>query len=240
MAENLLQTIADEWDEALAGLGVSWGRTAVVVGANADVLAESLLLADSPPLVAATTDVAILGDVPPDTEPTDATPSRVPLPDSSVDVVVAAHAWDGPAGVAAVAAEANRLARPGSSIVLAELDLPLLVGSNPRQYPAALLRLAMPGLASELERRSALHMHLETELIRVSAMTVATARFDLTRGIFADRREHQDAVAAGLWRGTAYCSVEEREALGELVLALGGEGPVTDTEPWVLTRGVAR
>ena len=79
-----------------------------------------------------------------------------------------------------------------------------------------------------------------TSSISVRITAVSTARFDLTRGIFANRREHQEAVAAGLWRGTAQCTVEEREALGELVLALDGDGPVTDTEPWVLTRGVAR
>jgi len=240
MADIVLQTVAEEWDKALATLGVVWGPTAVVVGPGADALAESLLLADSPPLVAATSEVAILGEVPDDVEATGASPEGVPLPDSSVDVVIAAHAWAGPAGVPAVAAEANRLVRRGGFIVLAELDFPRLAGSSAFQYPAALLRIARPDVTAMLQRWSALHSHLEIELIRLGVATVATDRFDLTRGVYADRREHQAAVAGGLWRGTAGMPIAERERLGELVLELGGDGPVTDREPWVLVRGVAR
>ena len=76
--------------------------------------------------------------------------------------------------------------------------------------------------------------------MRIGATNVATERFDLTRGAFTDRAEHADAVAAGLWRGTVGCSDAELAELGELVLALGGVGPVVDVEPWVLVSGTVR
>lgn len=239
MADPLLRIVAADWDAALADLGVTWGATAVVVGADVDVLAESFLLADSPPLVASTREVAILGDVPDGVTAADATPTHVPLPDSSAHVVIAVHAWSGPGGIAPVVREATRLVRRNGSIILAEIDLPRLAASTPRQYASVLLRLAYPAAAEALRARSTLHSHLETELVRSGASRVATERFDLTRGVFADRAAHAEAVASGLWRGSVECSPAELEQLGELVLSLGGKGPVTDSEPWVLVRGVA-
>lgn len=239
MADPLLRVVAAEWDEALANLDVAWGPTVVVVGADVDILAESLLLADTPPLVASTGRVAILGDVPDGVTIADATPTAVPLPDSSAHVVIAVHAWPGPGGVPAVVREATRLVRRNGSIVLAEIDLPRLAASTPRQYPSALMRIAYPAATAALRARSTLHSHLEIELVRSGATSIAPERFDVTRGVFADRPAHAEAVASGLWRGSVECTPAQLDQLGELVLALGGRGPVIDREPWVLVRGVA-
>ena len=239
MADVLHRTVADEWNWALASLDVVWGPTAVVMGAEAEILAERLLLADSPPIVAAAGEVAILGDVPAAMIGANATPDAVPLPDSTVATVIASHAWESPAGIERVVKDANRLVERGGAIVLAELDLPRLGRSSPLQYASALLPLALPDVAAGLRARSALHSHLELELVRKGTAHVVAERFDLTRGLFDDRAEHAAAVAAGLWRGTAACSSGELERLGEVVLESGGQGPVTDREPWVLVRGIA-
>jgi SAM-dependent methyltransferase len=236
MPDTLLRAVAAEWDDALAELGVRWGRTTVVLAPDADVLAEALLLAGSPPVVASSPAMALLGEIPDGAEVRDDAPGEVVLPGDSVDLLVAVHAWQGVPGIAPVVREAARVLRPGGIGVLAAPDRPRLVASHPRQYAAALTGMAGAAVAPV---RPVLHSDLEIELVRAGFREVASTRVDFTRGIFANPAEHAAAVAQGLWRGTADLPQPARDRLGELVLALEVSGPVVDREPWVLVRGVA-
>ena len=124
--------------------------------------------------------------------------------------------------------------------MLAELDIPKLTRSTPRQYSSVLVRHIAPEAASALAATCVKHSDLEIEMTRAGFAGVVTDRIDFARGLFADRAAHAAAVAGGLWRGTVGLSEGERADLATAVLGLGGTGAVVDREPWVLVRGFRR
>lgn len=237
MAEVDHTTAAAEWDAALRRLGVSWGSVVVVLGRGADVVADQLLLADSPPLRAASPDVAVLSVSDLAGWASESQSESVPLPDGSADLVIAVHAWNGSAGVPDVVHRAHRLLRNSGTLVLAELDVDRLVDSTPRHYPASSIWLAAPALGARIEAGCVSSVDLAMEAIRAGLADVTVDQFDRTRGVFTSAKSHRASVLGGLWHGTATAPTEELNAAADVVSAVSWEPELVDREPWVLVSG---
>lgn len=238
MAESRLETSAAEWDAALGYLGVRWGRRAAVVGANAGPVAEALLLAPSPPILDSNDQVAILGHEALEFDVAAATPAAVPLPDASLDLVVVVHAWEGPADLPIVGAEAARLVAPGGAVVFAELDNAVLWASNPRQYASALLALLYPEVVDRVVASCVSRPDLEVAANRLRLTSVASERVDVTRGIFPDPRAHAGAIRSGLWRGSQWLDGAALDRLASITAGIDQPLPRADREPWMIVRGL--
>jgi len=227
------RTLRDAWLSTLADLGAAEESDTLIVGPYADSVANQL----PAPTGDTTPTVATLLVTP---VPDGATPTATGFADGSFDAAVALSAWDGPAGVSAVIAEAVRVVRPGGTVWLGEIDARGLTESMPAARRYGFLYQAEPAVADEAQFRFRAADGLGVDAVRAGLRDVVESRADLPVAVAASAAEGVEAVRSGIWPGSALLDgVAMDRVLAQVDSSLQPpiEFPIVFTLPWIVVRG---
>lgn len=227
------RTLRDAWLSTLADLGAAEESETLVVGPYADSVASQL----PAPTGDTTPTVSTLLVTP---VPEGATPTETGFADASFDAVVALSAWDGPAGVLDVIAEAVRVVRPGGTVWLGEIDARGLTESMPAARRYGFLYQAEPAIADEAQFRFRAADGLGVDAVRAGLRDVVESRADLPVAVVASAAEGVEAVRSGIWPGAALLDgVAMDRVLAQVDASLQPpiEFPIVFTLPWIVVRG---
>lgn len=227
------RTLRDAWLSTLADLGAAEASDTLVVGPYADSVASQL----PAPTGDTTPTVSTLLVTP---VPEGATPNETGFAGASFDAVVALSAWDGPAGVLDVIAEAVRVVRPGGTVWLGEIDARGLTESMPAARRYGFLYQAEPAIADEAQFRFRAADGLGVDAVRAGLRDVVESRADLPVAVVASAAEGVEAVRSGIWPGTALLDgVAMDRVLAQVDASLQPpiEFPIVFTLPWIVVRG---
>ena len=227
------RTLRDAWLSTLAELGAAEESDTLVVGPYADSIANQL----PAPTGDTTPTVSTLLVTP---VPEGATPTATGFPDGSFDSAVALSAWDGPAGVFDVVAEAVRVVRPGGTVWLGEIDARGLTESMPAARRYGFLYQTEQSIADEAQFRFRAADGLGVDAVRAGLRDVVESRADLPAAVAASAAEGVEAVRSGIWPGTALLDgVAMDRVLAQVDASLQPpiEFPIVFTLPWIVVRG---
>lgn len=227
------RTLRDAWRSTLTDLGAAEGNDSLLVGPYAESLAEQL----PAPTGDTTPSVATFRVTP---VPEGAIPTATGFPDNSFDSAVALSAWETPADVLAVAAEATRVVRPGGTVWLGEIDARALTRSMPAARRYGLLYRNHPPVADVARFRFRAADAIGVDSVRVGLRSVTETRADFPVAVAESRAEAVEAVRSGIWPGTGLL---DPGALDELLVRVDDSFesperfPFVFTLPWILVQG---
>jgi hypothetical protein len=227
------RTLRDAWLSTLTDLGTAEGNDSLLVGPYAESLADHL----PAPTGDTTPSVATLRVTP---VPDGAIPTATGFPDNSFDSAVALSAWETPADVSAVAAEATRVVRPGGTVWLGEIDARALTRSMPAARRYGLLYRDHPLVSDAARFRFRAADAIGVDSVRVGLRSVTETRADFPVAVVDSRAEAVEAVRSGIWPGT---SLLDPVALDELLVRVDDSFepperfPFVFTLPWILVQG---
>lgn len=227
------RTLRDAWLSTLTDLGVAEGNDSLLVGPYAESLADQL----PAPTGDTTPSVATLRVTP---VPDGAIPTATGFPDNSFDSAVALSAWETPADVSAIAAEATRVVRPGGTVWLGEIDARALTRSMPAARRYGLLYRDHPLVSDSVRFRFRAADAIGVDSVRVGLRPVTETRADFPVAVVDSRAEAVEAVRSGIWPGTGLL---DPVALDELLVRVDDSFepperfPFVFTLPWILVQG---
>jgi len=227
------RTLRDVWLSTLSDLGVAEGNDSLLVGPYAESLADQL----PAPTGDTTPSVATLRVTP---VPDGAIPAATGFADDSFDSAVALSAWETPADVSAVAAEAARVVRAGGTVWLGEIDARALTRSMPAARRYGLLYQDHPRVADAARFRYRAADAIGVDSVRVGLRSVTESRADFPVAVVESRAEAVEVVRAGVWPGTGML---DPVALDELLERVDDSFepperfPFVFTLPWIVVRG---
>jgi SAM-dependent methyltransferase len=226
------------WVSILRELGLEWGETTLVIGEDADLLAEAYEAAGAPPVVHRGEGFAVLSDKEQIVD--GARPSDMGRPDGSVGLVVLRHAVPNQASLVGALREAYRVLAPGAGILVTDLSLKLLMSGTTTRYLSRLQYLLFPDL---LEREARRHMNpagMDVEVVRAGFRDVDAYDVDEEVEEFAGPEAYVRFVREGGWRSTDLMTDGQLDLLLEELRRrlpeLAG-GLIIEREPWHVTRG---
>lgn len=222
----------------MARLGVGFGGSVAIVGPDATDFADAYQAAGAGPVVLDVPGLAVVGT----TEPLDADrPGTGAVPDGAVGAVIARRAWTGRIEFNAVLAEAERMCRPGGTLVVMEPDVDRLTSSPLQRYPARLQFELHPELLRRAHLRLVSGNDISVELIRLGCTDVALTSIDEEIGSFLPG-EYADRIDR-LWGALGLLTPEERQSLlheaVDILPRLAIDGLIRAAEPWWVGRGAA-
>lgn len=227
------RSLREAWIATLTELGAAEGNDSLLIGPYAESLADQL----PAPTGDTTPSVATLFVTP---VPEGAVPTATGFPESSFDSAVALSAWETPAGVADVAAEAVRVVRPGGTVWLGEIDARALTGSMPAARRYGLLYRNHPPVAEAERFRFRAADTIGVDAVRVGLRSVTETRTDFPVAVVDTRAEAVEAVRSGIWPGL---ELLDSIAVDELLVRVDESFepperfPFVFTLPWILVRG---
>lgn len=227
------RTLRDAWLSTLADLGAAEGNDSLLVGPYAESLADQL----PAPTGDTTPSVATLRVTP---VPDGAIPTATGFPENSFDSAVALSAWETPADVSAVAAEATRVVRPGGTVWLGEIDARALTRSMPAARRYGLLYRGHPLVSDAARFRFRAADVIGVDSVRVGLRSVTKTPADFPVAVVDSRAEAVEAVRSGIWPGTGLL---DPVALDELLVRVDDSFepperfPFVFTLPWILAQG---
>jgi len=227
------RTLRDAWLSTLADLGAAEESDTLVVGPYADSIANQL----PAPTGDTTPTVATLLVTP---VPDGATPTATGFANGSFDAAVALSAWDGPAGVSDVVAEAVRVVRPEGTVWLGEIDAKGLTESMPAARRYGFLYQSEPAVADDAQFRFRAADGLGVDAVRSGLKDVIESRADLPVAVIDSAADGVEAVRSGIWPGTVLLDGIALDRVLEQVdasLQSPIEFPIVFTLPWVVVRG---
>ena len=218
---------------------MEWGGTTLVIGEDADLLAEAYRAAGAPSVVHLGEGFAELSG----NELIDdgAGSSALGRPDRSVGLVVLRHAVPNQASLVGVLREAYRVLAPGAGILVTDLSLKLLMSGTTTRYPSRLKYRLFPDLLELEVRRHVDSARMDVEVVRAGFKDVDAYDVDEELEEFADPEAYLRFVREGGWRSTDLMTEGQLdlllEELRELLPGLADGGPIIEREPWHVTRG---
>jgi hypothetical protein len=227
------RTLRDAWLTTLTELGAAQGNDSLLIGPHAESLADQL----PGPTGDTTPNVATLFVTP---VPDGATPTATGFPANSFDSAVALSAWETPADVSAVAAEAVRVVRPGGTVWLGEIDARGLTRSTPAARRYGLLYRDHPPVSDAARFRFRAAETIGVDAVRVGLRPIAETRADFPVAVAESRADAVEAVRSGIWPGTGLL---DATALDDLLVRVDESFepperfPFVFTLPWILVEG---
>ncbi len=227
------RTLRDAWLSTLTELGAAEGNDSLLIGPYAESLADQL----PAPTGDTTPNVATLLVTP---VPDGAIPTATGFGDNSFDSAVALSAWETPADIAAVAAEAVRVVRPGGTVWLGEIDARALTLSMPAARRYGLLYRIHPLVSDAARFRFRAADAIGVDAVRVGLRSVVETRVDFPVAVVDSRAGAVEGVRSGIWPGT---ELLDPVALDELLMRVDESFepperfPFVFTLPWILVRG---
>ena len=239
MPNPTTRIVAPEWVSIFAELDVAPGDSVLIAGDRAGLVAEELARTGSPPIASTGARLALLSESG-ESAIDDGTPGATGLPDDSIDTLIVRHAWNGIRECGPVLSEAERILRPGGTIVAADLDWRRLLDAAPLRYPARILYDLRPGLAARLAAESVtpaeLGMLVTREFRHVHGIDI-----DETLGIFPDAAAYSRMLRRHGWRGMEFLDDDDAaRILDEATAAtarIAAGGGVIEREPWRVLAG---
>lgn len=237
----MLDTISPQasgWLSTMARLGVGFGGSVAIVGPEASDFADAYQAAGAGPIVLDLPGIAVVGT----TEPLHTNRAgTAAIPDDAVGAVIARRAWQGRAEFNAALAEAERICRPGGTLVVMEPDIDRLTTSPLQRYPGRLQFDLHPELLSRAQTRLVSGNDISVELIRLGCTDVALTSIDEEIGSFLPG-EYADRIDR-LWGALGLLTADERRQLlheaVDFLPRLAIDGLIRAAEPWWVGRAVA-
>jgi hypothetical protein len=227
------RTLREAWVSTLTDLGAAEGNDSLLIGPYAEGLADQL----PAPTGDTTPSVATLFVTP---VPDGAIPTATGFPDNSFDSAVALSAWETPADVAGVVAEAVRVVRSGGTVWLGEIDARALTRSMPAARRYGLLYRDHPLVSDVARFRFRAADTIGVDAVRAGLRSVTETRTDFPVAVVDSKAEAVEAVRSGIWPGTGML---EPTAVDELLMRVDESFesptrfPFVFTLPWILVRG---
>jgi hypothetical protein len=227
------RTLRDAWISTMNGLGAASGADTLLIGPHAEVLADQL----PGPTGGTALGVATLGVGP---IPDGATATATGFDECSFESAVLLSAWETPAGIGSVVAEAMRVVRTDGTVWIGDIDAKALTLSMPAARRYGLFYRNEPGAAAAARYRFRAADVLGVDAVRAGLRDVTETKVDLPIAVIESAADGVEAVRSGIWPGTNTLSPSALDRLLERTdesLQPPTRFPIVLTLPWIIVRG---